>query len=112
MRVRPPKLLLAMTTRSCLGMTAPDTSLNFALALMREDPHVTIVDLSRGFGHQKTMMTGLAHVSGDFVLVIDSDLEDEPESGCYLSKVYSEIKQRPYTIVRQVHGGRRNDHPR
>jgi putative glycosyltransferase len=26
--------------------------------------------------------------------------------GIYLSKVFSESKQRPYTIVRSVHGGR------
>jgi putative glycosyltransferase len=29
--------------------------------------------------------------------------------GIYLSKVFSEVKQRPYTIVREVHGQRRPD---
>ncbi len=58
---------------------SPDESLNLAAALMRDDPQVTIVDLSSNFGHHKTMMTGLAHASGDFAFLIDSDLEDEAE---------------------------------
>jgi len=29
--------------------------------------------------------------------------------GIYLSKIFSEVKQRPYTIVREVHGQRRPD---
>ena len=28
--------------------------------------------------------------------------------GIYLSKVFSEIKRRPYTIVRQIYGKRRD----
>jgi putative glycosyltransferase len=43
------------------------------------DPHVIVIDLSRNFGHHKAMMTGLAHTRGDYVFLIDSDLEEEPE---------------------------------
>ena len=58
---------------------SPDTSLDVALGLLRRDPHVRIVDLSRNFGHHKAMMTGLAHARGDLVFLIDSDLEEAPE---------------------------------
>lgn len=32
--------------------------------------------------------------------------------GIYLSKIYSETKRRPYTIVRQIYGGKKLDDPR
>ena len=58
---------------------SPDASLEIALSLFREDPHVRVIDLARNFGHHKAMMTGLAHASGELVFLIDSDLEEEPE---------------------------------
>lgn len=58
---------------------SPDDSLDRALALHRTDPRVVVVDLARNFGHHKALMTGLGHTTGDLVLLIDSDLEEEPE---------------------------------
>jgi putative glycosyltransferase len=58
---------------------SPDNSLNIAIHLTDIDSHVVVVDLSRNFGHHKAMMTGLTHTRGDLVLLIDSDLEEEPE---------------------------------
>lgn len=58
---------------------SPDDSLQRAVALHELDDHVTVVDLSRNFGHHKAMMTGLQHAEGELVFLIDSDLEEEPE---------------------------------
>lgn len=58
---------------------SPDNSLDLAVQLTMGDSHVVVVDLSRNFGHHKAMMTGLAHAKGERVLLIDSDLEEEPE---------------------------------
>lgn len=58
---------------------SPDDSLQRSVALHALDDHVTVVDLSRNFGHHKAMMTGLAHAKGEMVFLIDSDLEEEPE---------------------------------
>lgn len=58
---------------------SPDSSLDIAINLFGYDSHVVVVDLSRNFGHHKAMMTGLAHVKGELVFLIDSDLEEEPE---------------------------------
>ncbi|MBA3580924.1 MAG: glycosyltransferase family 2 protein [Gammaproteobacteria bacterium] len=58
---------------------SPDNSLNLAVQLVDSDIHVVVVDLSRNFGHHKAMMTGLAHAKGDWILLLDSDLEEEPE---------------------------------
>ncbi|QLF72020.1 glycosyltransferase family 2 protein (plasmid) [Peteryoungia desertarenae] len=58
---------------------SPDNSLDLAVRITGQDPHVQVIDLSRNFGHHKAMMTGLAHAKGDLVFLIDSDLEEEPE---------------------------------
>lgn len=58
---------------------SPDDSLNLAVQLTESDPHIVVVDLSRNFGHHKAMMTGLCYAKGEQVLLIDSDLEEEPE---------------------------------
>lgn len=58
---------------------SPDNSLELAIELTRTDPHVTVVDLSRNFGHHKAMVAGLAQALGEHIFLIDSDLEEEPE---------------------------------
>jgi putative glycosyltransferase len=58
---------------------SPDGSLGLAVHLTEADSHVVVIDLSRNFGHHKAMMTGLAHAKGEQILLLDSDLEEEPE---------------------------------
>lgn len=58
---------------------SPDNSLQAAVQISERDAHVSVVDLSRNFGHHKAMMTGLAHAIGAHVFLIDSDLEESPE---------------------------------
>lgn len=47
--------------------------------LVKTDPHLVIVDLSRNHGHQLALTAGLFHAQGDYVLVLDADLQDPPE---------------------------------
>lgn len=58
---------------------SPDDSLDVATVLAKADSRVTIVDLSRNFGHHKAIMTGLSYAQGELVYLLDSDLEEEPE---------------------------------
>jgi len=58
---------------------SPDDSLDIAVALHEKDSRVTVVDLSRNFGHHRAMMTGLGYAKGEKVFLIDCDLEEEPE---------------------------------
>lgn len=57
---------------------SPDDVLQKAITIASRDPHVTIVDLSRNFGHHKAIMTGLQYCKGDIVYLIDCDLEEDP----------------------------------
>lgn len=43
------------------------------------DPRWKAVQLSRNFGHQLALWTGLQHAQGDAVVVLDADLQDPPE---------------------------------
>lgn len=70
---------------------SPDQSLEAVLDLLNTDKNISVIDLSRNFGHHKAMMTGLAHVEGDLVFLIDSDLEEEPE---LLSTFFSEYQNQ------------------
>ncbi|MEX1034604.1 MAG: glycosyltransferase family 2 protein [Sneathiella sp.] len=58
---------------------SPDDSLSHAITLHKEDKRVKVVDLSRNFGHHKAMMAGLNFARGEFVYLLDSDLEEQPE---------------------------------
>jgi len=58
---------------------SPDDSLQVALTLYESDLRICIVDLSRNFGHHRAMMTGLQNAKGNFVFLIDVDLEEPPE---------------------------------
>jgi len=44
-----------------------------------QDPHVVAIDLSRNQGHQLALSAGLAHCTGERVLILDADLQDPPE---------------------------------
>ena len=42
-------------------------------------PNVKVLHFSRNFGHQAALTAGLDHAEGDYVCVIDADLQDPPE---------------------------------
>lgn len=55
-----------------------DRSLELLLEVQRSDPRVTVLELSRNWGHQAALTAGLAHADGDAVLLMDGDLQDPP----------------------------------
>ena len=68
---------------------SPDDSLEKAITLYQKNEKVRIIELSRNFGHHKAIMTGLSHAQGDFVFLIDVDLEERPE---LLSELWHELQ--------------------
>jgi dolichol-phosphate mannosyltransferase len=47
--------------------------------LARRDPHLSVLHLSRNFGHQGAVSAGLDHARGRCVMIMDGDLQDPPE---------------------------------
>jgi glycosyltransferase involved in cell wall biosynthesis len=58
---------------------APDGSWRILRELAERDPHVIACQLSRNFGQQIAITAGLEQCSGDYVVVMDCDLQDPPE---------------------------------
>lgn len=48
--------------------------------LSMQDPRIVVVHLARNFGHQPAVHAGLEHAAGDAVIVMDSDLQDDPQA--------------------------------
>src|SRR6267378_2613352 len=46
----------------------------------QHDPRIIVISLSRNFGHQAALTAALDHVTGDAAVMMDGDLQDEPES--------------------------------
>jgi putative glycosyltransferase len=85
----------------------PDDSLVVARRVAAMDHGVTVIDLARNAGQHRATMTGLAEATGDFVFVMDSDLEDEPE---WITLFFKELTERNcdvvYGINNNLKGGR------
>jgi putative glycosyltransferase len=58
---------------------SPDNSLEIALQMRDAYPGISVVELSRNFGHHKAIMAGLREANGDLIFLLDCDLEEQPE---------------------------------
>ncbi len=55
-----------------------DGTLAFLRQLAAQDTHVTYLSFSRNFGKEAAMYAGLCSADGDYVAVMDADLQDPP----------------------------------
>ena len=56
-----------------------DSTLDILKTLCNDDKRIGLIDLSRNFGKEIAMTSGIDHARGDAVIVIDADLQDPPE---------------------------------
>lgn len=73
-----------------------DSTQDLLINLARQHSHVKLVTLSRNFGHQIALSAGLDHADGDFLVIMDADLQDPPELAMNL---YREAKASGSNIV-------------
>ena len=73
-----------------------DDTLNVCKALAKKDKRVKYVSFSRNFGKEAGIYAGLEKSTGDYVTLMDVDLQDPPE---LLSKMYSLIVNEGYDSV-------------
>ena len=50
-----------------------------AVELAERDPSLSVIRLSRNFGHQAAVTAGIDHAVGNAIVLIDADLQDPPE---------------------------------
>lgn len=58
---------------------SPDKSWEKIAEICANDPHVVGINLSRNFGQHNAITAGLVDSTGDWVVVMDCDLQDRPE---------------------------------
>ena len=74
-----------------------DSTLSKALALHDKDKkHVRVIDFSRNFGKESALLAGLDASKGDYVTVMDADLQDPPE---YLPKMFKVMEENGDDVV-------------
>jgi len=61
-----------------------------------KNPNVKGITLSRNFGQQIAMSCGLHHASGDYVVIMDGDLQNPPSA---IGELLEKIKSGNYDIV-------------
>lgn len=57
----------------------PQNSWEVIQQLCNSDHHVIGLEMSRNFGQMKALLAGLDHSTGDWIVVMDCDLQDRPE---------------------------------
>lgn len=68
----------------------PDNSWDLIVNLGGKDRHVKGVKLSKNFGQHYAILAGLDRACGDWVIVMDCDLQDVPEE---IERLYAEAKK-------------------
>lgn len=73
-----------------------DKTVTILKELASEDVMVKYISFSRNFGKESAMLAGLEHSTGDFVTVMDVDLQDPPE---LLEEMYKILKEGEYDCI-------------
>ena len=73
-----------------------DNTLDIIKEYAKEDDRVRYVSFSRNFGKEAAMLAGLHHSEGDYVTLMDADLQDPPK---LLIEMYDLIKKEGYDCV-------------
>lgn len=73
----------------------PQNSWEVIKQIALRDPHVKGIDLSRNFGQIRAITAGLHYADGEWVVVMDCDLQDKPEE---IVRLYNKA-QEGYDVV-------------
>jgi polyisoprenyl-phosphate glycosyltransferase len=76
-----------------------DQSVEFIERWAAEDPRVKLVVFTRNFGHQPAVCAGLEFAQGDYVAIMDADLQDPPE---IMLEMYRMAQAENFDVVYSV----------
>lgn len=85
-----------------------DRTLNLMRKYSYEDLRVKYISLSRNFGKESALYAGLQQSTGDYVAVMDADLQDPPE---LLEKMYKILINEDYDCVATRRVDRKGEPP-
>jgi len=73
-----------------------DATLQKLINLQNKDRRVKILSLSRNYGHQAAYTAGLHHAKGDYIAMMDGDLQDPPE---LIAEMYNKLINESYDVI-------------
>lgn len=73
-----------------------DKTYEVALELAEKDDHVKYISFSRNFGKEAAMYAGFCNAKGDYVAVMDADMQDPPS---LLPQMYAILEEGKYDSV-------------
>lgn len=85
-----------------------DNTIDEVKKLAGIDPVIKYIDFSRNFGKEAAMLAGLEYAGGDYVVVIDADLQDPPS---LIPKMYDIIRNGDYERVATRRVDRKGEPP-
>ena len=85
-----------------------DRTLEVARDLAKKDKRVRYISFSRNFGKEAAMLAGLEYSQGDYVAIMDADLQDPPSM---LHEMYDGIKNEGYDCVATRRVSRKGEPP-
>jgi polyisoprenyl-phosphate glycosyltransferase len=88
----------------CVDDGSNDNSLKLLLSHRHGNKNIKILSLSKNFGHQAAYTAGLEFSKGDFVAMMDGDLQDPPE---ILPEMFRKITSEGFDIVSGKKTGRK-----
>ena len=85
-----------------------DNTLKEMQELARNDARIKFINFSKNFGKEAAMYAGFEYSKGDFIAVMDADLQDPPE---LLEEMYKGIKEENYDCVATRRTTRKGEPP-
>lgn len=82
-----------------------DNTVDVLEALYKENPNIKTIKLTNGFGHHVAVMAGLDYCSGEYIVVMDGDLQDLPEDIPLLYNKIIEGYDVVYTVKEKKNTG-------
>lgn len=93
----------------CVDDGSHDNSLKNLIACRKNDARIKIISLSRNFGHQAAYTAGLDHAKGEYIVMMDGDLQDPPS---LIKKMYEKITSENLDVVFGHRTGRKEPLPK
>lgn len=85
-----------------------DQTLSILRELARADSHVVYISFSRNFGKEAAMYAGFCNVRGDYVAVMDADMQDPPS---LLPQMLAILQSEAYDSVATRRANREGEPP-
>lgn len=85
-----------------------DKTLNMIKELSKKNKRVRYISFSRNFGKEAAMYAGLSYATGEYITLMDADLQDPPRM---LPEMYRFIKEEKYDSVGTRRVSRKGEPP-